>query len=74
MEPPGGTVSRYDAFERELASLINRHSLENDSNTPDWVLAKYLVAFEAVLHDDNCINVHFPNSGRCCDCDRPQRQ
>jgi hypothetical protein len=31
-----------DAFERELEQLINRHSLENDSNTPDFILAKHL--------------------------------
>ena len=30
-------------FERELAKLINAHSLENDSDTPDFILAKYLV-------------------------------
>lgn len=29
-------------FERELQHLINRHSLENESNTPDWILAQYL--------------------------------
>lgn len=31
-------------FERELAALLNKHSLEGESNTPDYVLAKYLVA------------------------------
>jgi hypothetical protein len=29
-------------FEKELESLINRHSLENGSNTPDFILAEYL--------------------------------
>jgi len=29
-------------FERELEELINRHSKENDSDTPDFILAKYL--------------------------------
>lgn len=28
----------------EFRSTINRHSLENDSNTPDWMLADYLIA------------------------------
>lgn len=28
---------------RDLASVINRHSLENDSNTPDFLLAEYLL-------------------------------
>jgi hypothetical protein len=29
-------------FERELETLINRHSMENDSGTPDFILAAYL--------------------------------
>lgn len=29
-------------FEKELATLINRNSLENGSNTPDFILAKFL--------------------------------
>jgi hypothetical protein len=31
-------------FQQELSSLINKHSLENGSNTPDFVLATYLNA------------------------------
>jgi hypothetical protein len=31
-------------FEKNLARLINRHSVENGSNTPDYILAQYLVA------------------------------
>jgi len=31
-------------FERELEALINRHSQENGSNTPDFILAAYLVS------------------------------
>lgn len=27
---------------REFAGIINRYSLENDSNTPDFLLAEYL--------------------------------
>ena len=30
-------------FEQELSSLINRHSQENVSNTPDFLLARFLV-------------------------------
>ena len=30
-------------FEKELERLINSHSLENESDTPDYILAKYLV-------------------------------
>ena len=32
------------SFEHELANLINKHSLENDSNTPDFILASYIMA------------------------------
>ena len=31
-------------FEQELRNLINRHSVENASNTPDFILAQYLVS------------------------------
>lgn len=30
-------------FEQELESLINRYSKENGSNTPDFILAEYLM-------------------------------
>lgn len=29
-------------FQRELENLLNRHSKENESGTPDFVLAQYL--------------------------------
>ena len=29
-------------FRKELETLINCHSKENGSNTPDWILAGYL--------------------------------
>ncbi len=32
-----------DTFERELESLINRYSQENLSDTPDFILAEYLL-------------------------------
>ena len=31
-------------FEKELKTLINKYSKENESNTPDWLLAQYLIA------------------------------
>lgn len=31
-------------FEEELEDLINRHSMENGSDTSDFILAEYLVA------------------------------
>ena len=27
----------------ELRGLLNKHSMENDSNTPDFILAQYLI-------------------------------
>lgn len=30
-------------FERDLEALINRHSQENASNTPDFILAEFLM-------------------------------
>lgn len=29
-------------FEEELRELLNRYSMENDSDTPDFILANYL--------------------------------
>ena len=31
-------------LEKELTQLLNRFSLENGSNTPDFILAQYLLA------------------------------
>ena len=27
----------------EISNLLNRYSRENDSNTPDWILANYMM-------------------------------
>ena len=32
-----------NAFEEELRALINKHSMENGSDTPDFILAHFLV-------------------------------
>jgi len=29
-------------FIKELEALINKHSMENESDTPDFILAKYI--------------------------------
>ena len=36
------TVSPSE-FERELCALINHHSRENESDTPDFILADYMM-------------------------------
>lgn len=35
---------KYDTFRSKLEDLINCESMENGSNTGDWILADYLVA------------------------------
>lgn len=35
-------MSSYSDFRKDLAKLINRHSMEGASNTPDFILAEYL--------------------------------
>ncbi len=35
-------------LEQDLAGVLNRHSVENDSNTPDFILAQYLLGCLAV--------------------------
>lgn len=41
-------------FRQELQALINKHSVENPSNTPDWILMEYLMksldAWELATH------------------------
>ena len=32
------------SLENELASTLNKASAENESNTPDWILAEYMIA------------------------------
>lgn len=43
-----------DGFRQELKSLLNKHSREGGSNTPDHILANYLVAclaaFDTATH------------------------
>lgn len=31
------------SFQQELESLINRYSIENQSNTPDFILSQYII-------------------------------
>ena len=34
--------ANQSSFEKELQNLINKHSKENESNTPDFILAEYM--------------------------------
>ena len=38
----GGMEEMNSEFYDELESLINKHSMENGSDTPDFILARYL--------------------------------
>jgi hypothetical protein len=42
-------------FEKELESLVNKYSKENDSNTPDFILAQFILrslyAFNCGVND-----------------------
>lgn len=44
-----------DALRTELAALLNKHSAENGSDTPDFVLAQFLLnclhAFDVAVAD-----------------------
>lgn len=37
------SMTRGEAFRRELAALLNSHSMENGSDTPDYILAEFLL-------------------------------
>ena len=32
-----------ESLSTSISTLLNKHSKENDSNTPDFILAKYLI-------------------------------
>lgn len=37
-------MEKQKQFKIELTSLLNRYSKENDSNTPDFILAEYMIS------------------------------
>lgn len=37
------TITSKDKFRKELTELINKYSIESESDTPDYILANYLV-------------------------------
>jgi hypothetical protein len=40
----GELVEKESTFEQAIEHLINRYSKENDSKTPDFILAQYLLS------------------------------
>ena len=53
MSGKNGFIEPAGDFRGELEQLINRHSVENASNTPNFILADYLcgclVAFDTAV-------------------------
>jgi hypothetical protein len=41
-EPAEATAANEEKFRKELEELINKYSMENGSDTPDFLLANYL--------------------------------
>jgi hypothetical protein len=39
-----GSAGAPKGFTEELADLLNKHSMENESGTPDFILARHLAA------------------------------
>ena len=46
--PPDGTPDTTQSFHAELTTLLNKHNMENNSNTPDFLLASYLCSCLAI--------------------------
>lgn len=50
MNKPSEFHKKHEAFRKELQELINRHSMENGADTPDFLLADYLIACLAAFN------------------------
>jgi len=46
-------------FRLALEALINSHSMENGSDTPDWILADYLVSCLAAFDEATEARTHW---------------
>jgi hypothetical protein len=53
-QPESEKVETNPSFREELAALLNSYSLENGSNTPDFILADYLI--ECLTAFNNTVN------------------
>lgn len=57
-----------EEFKKELEHLINQYSMENGSNTPDFILAEYLT--DCLESYDDAVNAREKWYGRnkkeCC--------
>lgn len=46
--------NKKSEFRKSIEGLINRNSLENESDTPDFILAEYLV--DCLIAFDKAVN------------------
>ena len=46
-------MNSEEEFRKELQSLLNRYSIDNSMNTPDYVLAEYIIR---CLYSLDCIS------------------
>ena len=58
-------LTKLEAFKKDIAYVINKHSMECDSNTPDYVLADFLYRCLSAFHKGTnnrteFYNVEFP--------------
>ena len=55
---PDNERDPYSDFQKDLEGLLNRHSIENRTDTPDFILAEYMVenlrALEHHHHAKKC--------------------
>ena len=62
-----GSAGAPKGFTEELADLLNRHSMENESGTPDFILARHLtsclVAWNCSMHEREAWYGRSVNSG-----------
>lgn len=62
-----------EEFKKELEKLINRHSIENDCDIPDFILAEMICniivesgkSFKKALDWHDCDSICHPNSANC---------
>ena len=47
------TSNNMEEFAKELTSLINKHCVENETNTPDFILSDYLMNCLEAYHSLN---------------------
>ena len=46
-------------FEYDLSNLINHHNIDNDLNTPDFILANYIIDCLVAYNTTNKANKHW---------------